>query len=87
LLISSNILKKKAAQFWPKLYPGIDPPKFLSSWLKGFKARHLTKSCKKYSEAADVNIKANTKAIHNVRVCTSEYPLSDIYNIDKSDLY
>jgi hypothetical protein len=78
LSISGNILKEKAAQFWPKLYPGIDSPKFSNGWLEGFKARHLIKSCKKYGEAADVNLKANTKAIYNVRVRTSEYPLSDI---------
>jgi hypothetical protein len=87
LLISGDILKEKAAQFWPKLYPRIDPPKFSSSWLKGFKARQSIKSRKKYSEAADVDLKAYTKVIHNVQVCTSEYPLSDIYNIDESGLY
>jgi hypothetical protein len=87
LPISGDILKEKAAQFWPKLYPRIDPPKFSSSWLEGFKARHSIKSCKKYGEAADVDIKANNKAIYNVQVRTSEYPLSDIYNMDKSGLY
>jgi hypothetical protein len=87
LLISGDILKEKAAQFWPKLYPGIDSPKFSSGWLEGFKARHSIKSCKKYGEAADVDLEANTEAIHNIRVCTSEYPLSDIYNMDESGLY
>ena len=87
LSISGDILKEKAVQFWPVLYPGIEPPKFSTGWLEGFKARYSIKSHKKYSEAADVDIEANIEAIHNIRVRTSFYPLSDIYNLDESGLY
>jgi hypothetical protein len=87
LPISGDILKEKAAQFWPVLYPGIELPKFSTGWLEGFKARYLIKSHKKYSKAADVDIEANIEAIYNIRVCTSLYLLSDIYNLDESGLY
>jgi hypothetical protein len=55
-VISGDILKEKAAQFWPTLYPGVELPKFLTGWLEGFKARYLIKSYKKHSKDANVNI-------------------------------
>ena len=86
-MISRDILKEKAAQFWPTLYPGVEPPKFSTSWLKGFKAKYLIKSYKKHSEDADVNVKKSAKAIYDICLQTALYALYNIYNIDKSSLY
>jgi hypothetical protein len=87
LIISGDILKEKAALFWPVLYPGLSSPKLSNGWLEGFKLRHSIKKYKRHGKAADVNTDANNKAIHNLRVRTSLYHLSDIYNIDESGLY
>ena len=69
------------------LYLGVQPPKFSTGWLEGFKARHKIKSYKKYGEAADVDIEGNSEAIYNIRIRTALYPLEDIYNIDELGLY
>jgi hypothetical protein len=86
-VISGDILKEKAAQFWPTLYPGIEPPKFSTSWLEGFKARYSIKSYKKHGEDADVDVEKSAEAIHNIRLWTAFYALCNIYNMDESGLY
>jgi Tc5 transposase DNA-binding domain/Fission yeast centromere protein N-terminal domain len=87
LVISGDILKEKAAQFWPILYPGIEPPKFSTGWLDGFKARYSIKSRKKHGEDADVDEEGSTEAIHNIRIQTALYNLCNLYNIDEAGLY
>jgi len=87
LVISGDILKEKAAQFWPTLYPGIEPPKFSTGWLEGFKARYSIKSYKKHGEDADVDVEKSAEAIHNIRLRTAFYALCNIYNMDESGLY
>lgn len=87
LSIFGNILKEKAAWLWLALYPRIKPPKFSTGWLESFKARHSIRSYKKYGEVTDVDIEDSAKATHNIRVRTSEYTLSNIYNIDQTGLY
>jgi hypothetical protein len=87
LVISGDILKEKAAQFWPTLYLGVEPPKFSTGWLEGFKARYLIKSYKKHGEDANVDVEKSAEAIHNIRSQTALYALCDIYNIDESGLY
>jgi hypothetical protein len=86
-VILGDILKEKAAQFWPTLYPGVELPKFLTGWLEGFKARYLIKSYKKHGEDANVNIEKSAEAIYNIRSQTALYAPCDIYNIDESGLY
>jgi hypothetical protein len=87
LVISGDILKEKAAQFWLVLYPNVEPLKFSSGWLEGFNARHSIKCRKKYGESAEVEFEVNIEAIHNIRVRTALYHLSDIYNMDETGLY
>ena len=44
--ITGDILKTKAAQLFPRLYPGDIPPKFSEGWFTGWKEQYGVKQSK-----------------------------------------
>ena len=54
--VTGNILKTKAAKFFPRRYPGEMPPKFSEGWLTGQKEQHGVKPYKTHGEAGSAPI-------------------------------
>jgi len=62
-------------------------PKWLISWLKGFKFYNRIYKRKQYSKAVLVNIESTKDYIIELRAIIAPYFLKDIYNINKTGLF
>lgn len=54
ITISQEVIREKARQFWPALYPGKDMPTFSNGWLHGFQARRDVKFRAQHGEAGSL---------------------------------
>jgi len=77
-----------AAKLWQQLpqYSNLQPPKFSTGWLAGFKTRHNIKRRKKHGEAADVDKLQLEEDLKEIREVCDLYPLEDIFNMDETAL-
>ena len=75
----------KLCQQLPR-YSNLQPPKFSSGWLVGFKARHNIKRRKKHGEAAQVDKEQMEEDLKEIREVCDLYPLQDIFNMDETAL-
>jgi DDE superfamily endonuclease/Tc5 transposase DNA-binding domain/Fission yeast centromere protein N-terminal domain len=89
--ITGEILLAKAKEIWEQLpqYKDEVPPQWSNGWLAGWKKRFGVKQYKRYGEArsADVNNPENIKQMEDLRRLCSEYPNSDIFNMDETGLF
>jgi hypothetical protein len=86
--VTGEILQQMAAKFWHKLpqYSSLDPPKFFTGWLAGFKARHNIKRRKKHGEAAEVDKMQMELDLAEIRDICDPYEMPDIFNMDETAL-
>jgi Tc5 transposase DNA-binding domain len=77
-----------AAKLWQILpqYSTLEPPKFSTGWLVGFKARHNIKRRKRHGKAAQVNKEQMEEGLKKIREICTLYPLRDIFNMDETTL-
>ena len=88
LTVTGEILQQMAAKLWQQLpqYSNLEPPKFSTGWLGGFKARHNIKRRKKHGEAATVNKIQMEEDLKEIREICDLYTLKDIFNMDETAL-
>jgi len=87
---TGDLLCTKAREFWDKLpcYARKEPPKFLHSWLGGFKRQFGLKERQRHGEGASAQINNESKRImEEIRVAVKEYGPELTYNMDKSAYY
>jgi len=85
--ITRNILKAKAAQLFPHLYPGETPLKFSEGWLTGWKEQYGVKEYKSHGESGSAPITEAQQQMKEIQAVLSEYELCDIYNGDETAYY
>lgn len=76
------------ARLWQRLpqYSNLEPPKFSTGWLVGFKARHNIKRRKKHGETAKVDKEQMDEDLKEIHKICDLYPLPDIFNLDETAL-
>src|SRR2546423_3797394 len=88
LAVTGEILQQMAVKFRHLLpqYSSLEPPKFSTGWLTGFKARYNIKRRKKHGEAGEVDKMQMELDLAEIRDISALYPLSDIFNMDETAL-
>lgn len=86
ITISQEVLREKARQFWPVLYPDKDMPTFSNGWLRGFQYRHDIKFRPQHGEAGSLGENAAIE-MTAIRQALSTYAPQDIFNCDETSLY
>ena len=88
ITLTGLILRTKAEHFWKHLpqYQSLPMPTFSNGWLEGFQKRTDIRYRKRYGEAYDVPIAAETEMIRIRRVLKG-YKMQDIFNCDESGLF
>ncbi|CAG8758310.1 21278_t:CDS:2, partial [Racocetra persica] len=84
IILSNEIIVKKAKSFAKSLNIPEDNHKFSHSWLYKFKQRHRLKRITKHGEDASVDEKVIRTAIPDLRETLKDYNLKDIYNMDET---
>ena len=89
-IITGDVLKEKAHQFWQALsqYHDTTEPPWSNSWLQGFKKRFKIKEYVQHSKAASAatDNEKNIRQMEHLRQLCKEYNLCDILNIDETGL-
>ena len=86
ITISQEVIREKARQFWPALYPGKDMPTFSNGWLRGFQARRDVKFRVQHGEAGSLGENAAIEMLA-IQQALSTYAPQDIFNCDETSLY
>lgn len=86
ITISQEVIREKARQYWPIIYPEKEMPTFSNGWLRGFQARHNIKQNTQHGEAGSLSEDAAAEMIR-IRQLLSSYAPQDIYNCDETALY
>lgn len=86
-VITGDILKEMAAEFWIRLpqYNHLPIPKFSNGWLQAFKKRHQIKRYTRHGEAGAVD-RVFEKELIELREDILPYSDRDIYNMDETAL-
>jgi hypothetical protein len=87
--ITGSILKTKARQLFPKLYPERNPDalKFSDGWLTSWKDQYGVKEYKTHGEAGSAPILETEGEMQEIRRVLSEYELRNIFNADETAFY
>jgi hypothetical protein len=83
--ISQEVIRKKARQFWPSLYPKTDMPQFSNGWLQRFQSRRNIRINPRQREADSLSTDADEKMI-SIRQIIDKYLSKDIFNCDETGL-
>ena len=90
-IITGDILKAKAHEFWQQLpqYQDQKAPAWSNGWLEKFKRRHNIKEYVYYREAASapVNDPDTVTEMESLRTKCSQYAPKDKFNMDESGLW
>jgi DDE superfamily endonuclease./Tc5 transposase DNA-binding domain. len=84
--MSQEVIREKARQYWPSLYPGKEMPQFSDGWLYGFQSRRNIKRNLQHGEAGSLSQDAAGEMIR-IRQVLSTYAPQDIFNCDETGLY
>lgn len=84
--ISQELVREKARQFWPSLYPGAEMPQFSNGWLQGFQNRRNIRSNGRHREERSLGIDANEEMIKICKVIKNYSP-KDIFSCDETGLF
>lgn len=84
--ISQEVIREKARQFWPVLYPGKDMSTFSNGWLRGFQPRHNIKFRSQHGEPGSLRADAAIEMLA-IRQALSKFAPRDIFNCDETGLY
>lgn len=86
--ISQEVIREKARQYWPKIYPDKEMPTFSNGWLRGFQARKNIKDIKRHGEAGSFLKDSDaSQEMMRIRQVLSTYAPQDIFNCDETGLY
>ncbi|KAH0613575.1 uncharacterized protein H6S33_005461 [Morchella sextelata] len=88
--ITGLVIKEKAAEFFPLIYPGEEAPKFSDGWLTIWKKRHSVKQIVQHGEASDAlrhHCVLALDEMNSIRQLLEDYHLQDIYNFDETGYF
>jgi hypothetical protein len=83
---SQELVREKARQFWPSLFPDTEMPMFSNSWLQNFKNRRNIKASSHHDNIGNLFTNTEEKMIGICQVI-NKYSSKDIFNCDGSGLY
>jgi DDE superfamily endonuclease/Tc5 transposase DNA-binding domain/Fission yeast centromere protein N-terminal domain len=86
MILSQEILRQKAKQFWPDIYPGKEPPQLSNGWLERFQSRQDIKLRKQNTDAETSAEEAAAQMI-TVRQLLRAFAPRDIFNCDETGLF
>ena len=86
IIISQEIVREKAKQYWPRIYPHNPIPSFSNGWLQGFQNRKRIRCRTLHGEAGSIDLYASDEMIQ-IRETISQYEAKDIFNCDETSLY
>jgi hypothetical protein len=86
ITISQEVIREKAKQFWPSIYPEKEMPQFSNGWIRNFQSRRDIRRRAKHGEAGSISEDASTEMI-GIRKALSLFAPQDIFNCDESALY
>lgn len=84
--ITQELIRQKARQFWPYIYPEKQMPGFSNGWLHGFQNRRHARSPFGHDEAGSVSTDADENLIE-IRELVKQYPPRDIFNCNETSLF
>lgn len=84
--VSQELVREKARQFWPSLYPEKKMPQFSNGWLQRFQNRRNIRSNTRHGEAGSLSTDADEEMIR-IRQVINKYSAKDIFNCDETGLY
>lgn len=86
IIVSQEVIRTKAKQFWPEIYPDEDMPGFTNGWLIGFQNRANIKWRPQHGEAGSL-AEDSDKIMAKIRRFIAAYSPQDVFNCDESSLY
>ena len=86
IIISQGIVREKAKQYWPRIYPHKPIPSFSNGWLQGFQNGKRIRCRTLHGEAGSIDLYTSDKMIQ-IRETISQYEAKDIFNCDETSLY
>lgn len=86
LAVSQEILRQKARQYWPTIYPGKDIPSFSNGWLERFQARQEIKIKKQHGDSGDSAEDAGVQ-LAQIRQILRTFAPRDIFSCDETGLF
>ena len=81
------MLKAKAADLFPRLYPNETVPQFSNGWLDGWKKSYGVKERKTYGEAESAPISEAEEEMQQIRAELMKYDIADVWNADETAYY
>ncbi|BCR98585.1 uncharacterized protein AKAW2_40268S [Aspergillus luchuensis] len=88
ITISQEVIREKAKQYWPIIYPDKMMPSFSNGWLRGFQYRKNIKNFKQYGEGREITLENDVEdQMILIRKALRVYAPCDIFNCDKTGLY
>ena len=87
--ITGAILQAKAAELFPRLYPGLNEtvPHFSNGWLDGWKKSYRVKERKIYGEAESAPISEAEEEMQQIQAELMKYDIADVWNADETAYY
>lgn len=86
LALSHEILRQKARQYWPMIYPGKEIPSFSNSWFDRFQSRHEIKIRKQRGNSGDSAEDAVVQWVR-IRQILRTFAPQDIFSCDETGLF
>ncbi|KAI7976189.1 hypothetical protein EIK77_010662 [Talaromyces pinophilus] len=86
LALSQEILRQKARQYWPTIYPGKEIPSFSNGWLERFQSRQEIKIKKQHGDSGDSAEDAGVQLIR-IRQILRTFASQDIFSCDETGLF
>jgi hypothetical protein len=85
--VSGELIRESATKILDRLYPGFEPFKFSSGWLKAFKSRHGFRSYRCFGKSGFVDMAAFANTLPAICDVLDQYVWKDIYNMDKTGFF
>ncbi|EED18817.1 transposon, putative [Talaromyces stipitatus ATCC 10500] len=86
LALSHEIIRQKAKQFWPTIYPGKPIPQFSNGWLERFQSRQEIKIKKQHGDTGDSAEDATLQMVR-IRQLLRTFTPRDIFSCDETGLF
>ena len=85
--ITGAILKAKAADLFPRLYPNETVPQFSNGLLDDWKKSYGVKERKTHGEAESAPISEAEEEMQQIRAELMKYDIADVWNADETAYY
>jgi hypothetical protein len=86
ITISQEVIREKAKQYWPSIYPRDPMPNFSNGWIRNFQHRRNVRWTQRHGEAGDI-AKDTAQEMVRIRQALAVYAPQDIFNCDETGLY